>query len=54
MDNEGNEQLRAELKNINALLQQLKGDLALVMAEVKAMHAEIADLPSGEKWVPSR
>jgi hypothetical protein len=54
MENQSTDQLRAELKNINTLLQQLKDDLAQVMAEIKKMHAEMADLPSGEKWVPSR
>jgi phage shock protein A len=54
VDNQSNEQLNTQLKNINATLQQLKNDLAQVMAEVKTMHAEMADLPTGEKWVPSR
>lgn len=52
MDSQGNE-LQAELKTINATLQQLKDSVAQVMAEVKKANAAIAELPSGEKWVPS-
>ncbi len=54
MEKDSADQLRAELKNINVVLQQIKADLASVVTEVKEMHAEMADLPTGEKWVPSR
>lgn len=47
------QQLYTELKAINAILQQIKEDLAQVKAEVHLIHTDVADLPTGEKWVPS-
>lgn len=39
-----------QLQEINAMLKQIKDDLASVKAEVHTIHSRINDLPTGVKW----
>ncbi len=39
-----------QLQEMNAMLKQIKEDLASVKTEVHNIHGRINDLPTGVKW----